>query len=277
MAVKKTRAPKKQNGGKIPVRLVFWILFIIVITFIFIIKIPKMKQTLESTRFFDRVFNRPAEKTEQNIPPGAVEILPEHGERERGLDPPPAAVTPVNPPVLPFDPAIPFGTDNPADLQQGKPPASLQPDRPDTTRQAAREVRERTLYFVTVDGSGMVFLSPVKRNLAAAEAPLVEVVNSLLAGPTADELKAGLQTLIPNDAKLISARIDSNTAYLNFNERFQYNSLDAEGYYAQLRQIVWTVTEFPNVRNVQILVDNRRVEFLGLTIRIDKPLGRESL
>ena len=273
MAVKKTRTKKTQSSGKIPVRLIFWILFIIVITFIFIIKIPKMKQNLESTRFFDRVFNRPAEKTEQKVPPGAVEILPENREGEGGLNVPPAGEIPV-PPVLPFDPSIPFGTDNPADLQQGKPPASVQPD---TSKQTAREVRERTLYFVTVDGSGMVFLSPVKRSLSATAAPLVEVVNSLLAGPNAEEIKSGFQTLIPNDAKLINARIDGNTAYLNFNERFQYNSLDAEGYYAQLRQIVWTVTEFPNVRNVQILVDNRRVEFLGLTIRIDKPLGRESL
>ncbi|MDR2490853.1 MAG: GerMN domain-containing protein [Spirochaetaceae bacterium] len=273
MAAAKTRTKKKQRGGKIPVRLIFWILFIIVITFIFIIKIPKMKQTLENTRFFDRVFNRPAEKTEQKVPPGTGGIPPESGDGEAGQPLPPLEWPPQAQPVLPFDPATPFGTDNPADLQQ-PPPV---PVRPDTPQESVRAVRERTLYFVTVDGSGMVFLSPVKRSLPAVEAPLVEVLNSLLAGPSAEEIKAGFQTLIPADAKLIGARIDGNTAYLNFNERFQYNALDAEGYYAQLRQIVWTVTEFPNVRNVQILVDNRRVEFLGLTIRIDKPLGRESL
>ncbi|MDR2865644.1 MAG: GerMN domain-containing protein, partial [Spirochaetaceae bacterium] len=44
-----------------------------------------------------------------------------------------------------------------------------------------------------------------------------------------------------------------------------------------LRQIVWTATEFSSVHDVQILIEGRKIDFLGEAIRIDRPLSRNSL
>ncbi|MDR0540193.1 MAG: GerMN domain-containing protein [Spirochaetaceae bacterium] len=272
-------AQKRGNGGKkLSITVVFWMLFIVVIAFFFIANLPKITANLQKTRFGDRLFNKPVEATDagQELFFSNPADTPEEG----------VAQTPAFPetgikPALPFDPAFPFGTDNSADLQQTPPLPALAAGQEKTPAvqplPVSPNIRERTLWFVVVDGGGGIFLKPVKRSLPAAAAPLVEVITSLLTGPDSAESASGLTTLIPPGAKLINARIQGNTAILNFNESFLFNSYDAEGYYAQLRQIVWTATEFPNVRNVQILIENRKVEFLGLTLRIDKPWSRETL
>ena len=50
-----------------------------------------------------------------------------------------------------------------------------------------------------------------------------------------------------------------------------------EGYAGQIRQIVFTITEFPNIKSVQILIEGRRLDYLGEGVWIGSPLGRESL
>lgn len=84
-------------------------------------------------------------------------------------------------------------------------------------------------------------------------------------------------SLIPSGTRILSATVRGNTAYINFSEDFQYNTYGVEGYAAQLKQIVWTATEFPNVENVQILIEGRRVDYLGEGIWIGSPLNRDEL
>jgi len=101
-------------------------------------------------------------------------------------------------------------------------------------------------------------------------------LNALLAGPTAEELSKGLLNLIPKNTRILSAIVRGNTAYISFSEDFLFNTFGVEGYVAQLRQIVWTVTEFQNVKDVQILVDGRRLDYLGEGIWIGSPISRQS-
>ena len=71
--------------------------------------------------------------------------------------------------------------------------------------------------------------------------------------------------------------IKGNTAYIDFNEAFRFNSLGKEGMIAELKQVVYTATEFPTVKAVQILVEGEVTRYLGPEgVAIDKPLGRES-
>jgi spore germination protein GerM len=84
-------------------------------------------------------------------------------------------------------------------------------------------------------------------------------------------------SLIPSGVKVLSAAVRGATAYINFSEEFQFNSYGAEGYAAQLRQIVWTVTEFPTVQEVQVLIEGRRTDYLGEGIWIGSPINREML
>ena len=107
--------------------------------------------------------------------------------------------------------------------------------------------------------------------------PLTETINSLLKGPSSDEINKGSLTLIPDGTRLLSARVEGNTAYLNFNEAFRFNSLGREGYTAQLKQIVYTATEFSNVNAVQIMIDGGVKEYLGGEgIFVGEPLTRET-
>jgi spore germination protein GerM len=106
---------------------------------------------------------------------------------------------------------------------------------------------------------------------------MLDSLNALLQGPTAEEQRRGMVSLIPSGARILSATVRGNTAYISFSEEFQYNTYGVEGYAAQLKQIVWTATEFPNVENVQILIEGRRVDYLGEGIWIGSPLSREEL
>ena len=104
----------------------------------------------------------------------------------------------------------------------------------------------------------------------------MDVLSIMLAGPSSEEINRGILNLLPKNTRLLSATVRGNTAYISFNEDFLFNTFGVEGYVAQLRQVVWTVTEFPNVTDVQILVEGRRIDYLGEGIYIGSPISRQS-
>jgi spore germination protein GerM len=106
---------------------------------------------------------------------------------------------------------------------------------------------------------------------------MLDALNVLLQGPTGEEQRRGLVSLIPSGTRILSATVRGSTAYISFSEEFQYNTYGVEGYAAQLRQIIWTATEFSNVRDVQILIEGRRVDYLGEGIWIGSPISRDGL
>jgi spore germination protein GerM len=106
---------------------------------------------------------------------------------------------------------------------------------------------------------------------------MLDALKALLQGPTADEQRRGMVSLIPQGSRILSATVRGSTAYISFSEEFQYNTYGVEGYAAQLKQVVWTATEFSNVQDVQILIEGRRIDYLGEGIWIGSPLSREGL
>jgi len=145
------------------------------------------------------------------------------------------------------------------------------------TGQSPAELRDRVLYFSQVDGDGSILRVKVNRKLPVSDSPMTDVIQALITGPDSDEKHRGLISLIPPGTSILSATVRDDTAYISFSEDFQYNSYGVEGYAGQLRQIVYTVTEFPNVKNVQILIEGRRVDYLGEGIWIGSPLTRDTL
>ncbi|MFA6506595.1 MAG: GerMN domain-containing protein, partial [Treponemataceae bacterium] len=141
-----------------------------------------------------------------------------------------------------------------------------------------QDSRARILWFVRIENDGVISRVKVKRTFTVTDTPLVDVLSALMTGPESDEQKKGYSSLIPSGSKLLSATVRGSTAYLSFNEAFQFNSFGIEGYAAQLRQIVWTATEFESVKDVQILIEGRRLDYLGAEgIFVGSPLNRESL
>jgi germination protein M len=77
--------------------------------------------------------------------------------------------------------------------------------------------------------------------------------------------------------KLVSATVRGSTAVLNFNEKFMFNSLGIEGYAGQLKQVVYTATEFSNIQDVQFLIEGQKRDYLGGEgVYIGRPLSRNS-
>lgn len=135
----------------------------------------------------------------------------------------------------------------------------------------------QTLYFIQVDQDGTILRSRITRTAPSSNSPLLNALQNLVNGPSSDEQGKGLISLIPQGTKILSVNIRGETAYIDISEEFQYNSYGREGYAAQLHQIVWTATEFSSVKNVQLLIEGRRVDWLGEGIWIGSPLNRTSL
>jgi spore germination protein GerM len=130
-----------------------------------------------------------------------------------------------------------------------------------------------------VDRDGSILRIRVTRSLAVSDSPMLDVLQALLQGPSEEERRGGLISLIPPGTRIIprNTTVRGNTAYINFSEDFMFNTYGVEGYAAQLRQIVWTVTEFSNVKDVQILIEGRRVDYLGEGIWVGSPIGRDTM
>ena len=200
-------------------------------------------------------------------PPAASGPAPTEPSRQQpGLSgTEPAAPAPQAPQISPSSPA-PAGA--------AAPPAARQSPQ---ASQGAAELRDRALYFIQVDRGGDILRIKTSRKLPVSDSPMTDVIQALIAGPSADEKNRGLLSLIPPNTKILSATVRGDTAYISFNEDFQYNTYGVEGYAGQLRQVVFTATEFPNVTDVQILIEGRRVDYLGEGIWIGSPLNRDML
>jgi len=165
---------------------------------------------------------------------------------------------------------------------QTKPPPKTQTQTQTTTQNqkpsqtAAVQTRDRAIYFANVGGDGQILHAKVTRKIPVSDSPMQDALNVLLAGPTMEELNRGLINLVPKNTRILSATVRGNTAYISFSEDFLFNTFGVEGYVAQLRQIVWTVTEFQNVKDVQILIEGRRMDYLGEGIWIGSPISRQS-
>jgi germination protein M len=167
-----------------------------------------------------------------------------------------------------------------------KPSAGAQPDREVGARQPAgsgdrgappSRTRQARLFFIAVKPDGEIQLKSVIRPVKYADAPLTSTLESLLAGPTPAEINQGLMSLVAPTARLLRARVEDGTAYLDFSEDFRFNSLGKEGLSAQLEQVVYSATEFPTVKRVQILLEGRTEDYLGPEgLFIGKPLSRDS-
>jgi len=259
------KSPAK-NTGRVSLSMVFWVAFFIILISLFFILLPMAKKGISlptrQTVTEQPAVEKPPAKTEEKPAEKKTETKPPAKPAEN-----PATQTPATPPEKPAtppparQPTTPQSESKP--LEQRQPPEQQQPP----------ELRDRTVYFMR-DGSADLTLVKTTRKLAVSDSPLIDCVNALLAGPTVDEKNRGIISFVPTNSRLLSARVVNNTVHLNFNEEFRYNTFGREGSEAQLRQIIWTATEFPNVNNVQIEIDGKIVDFLVEGVAIRNPIGR---
>ncbi|MDR0720384.1 MAG: GerMN domain-containing protein [Treponema sp.] len=282
--------PRKAQRRQKPWALIFWTAFVLVIFGLFLLNKNSIGQTLEKTQFIERILNKQVSGTGANP---AAETGPEGrtdmpGENKTALPETPA--TPAKPPAENAKPAAQDAT--PAKPAESAKPAAQDaaPAKPaENAKPAAQDaapakppaetpaLRDRTLYFTRVDSDGVILREKALRKFPVSDTPMVDALRALISGPSPAEKNSGLLSLIPEKTKILQATVRGSTAYISFSEDFQFNVYGVEGYAASLRQIVWTVTEFPNVADVQILIEGRRVDYLGEGIWIGSPVSREML
>jgi spore germination protein GerM len=263
VAVRKTKrkTDSRENSHGSQAVVIFWLLFIIVIIIVFMVNADTIKNNFNL--FKARM--TAASGTEE-------ELLAAEEEDETVVDvQTPAATGRVSP-----EPDAVTGTaarTQSAEPQTERPAAPPVTERPQTP---PAQTRDRAVYFTQVNNDGQILHSRVTRRIPVSDSPMQDALNVLLAGPSADEINRGLLNLIPQHTRILSATVRGNTAYISFSEDFLFNTFGVEGYVAQLRQIVWTVTEFQNINDVQILVEGRRLDYLGEGIWIGSPISRQS-
>jgi spore germination protein GerM len=250
---KAAKRKKNKNSYIIPL---FWVGFAAVIVLLFIVNLPLIRRTIGATDLGERITGLPPidESAAEEEP--AAPIAPIISEEDYPS---------LEDALVHLNDAMTNTENQSAENAAGS----------DSVAEAG--AWERLVYFMRVDADGVLVRTQESRQVQNSSSPLLDTVKMLLDGTTEAEEARGVTTLIPEGTVLINAAMRGSTAVLNFNENFMFNSYGAEGYLAQLRQIIWTVTEFPGVRNVQFLVEGQRIEFLGDNIRLDQPISREDL
>ncbi|MFA4964430.1 MAG: GerMN domain-containing protein [Thermoleophilia bacterium] len=100
------------------------------------------------------------------------------------------------------------------------------------------------------------------RAVPATVAPARAALLQLLAGPTAEELAAGLHTQLPPGTRLLGLTIRGGVATVDLNGQFTAGGGQLEDR-GRLAQVVYTLTQFPTVNAVRFRIDGRPVVFRG--------------
>ena len=194
---------------------------------------------------------------------------------------PAVTVAPIAPSAPP--PASPNAKTTPSSAAPTSAPQQPTMDKVSATPHAAPPAttapttRKARLFFATVDTDGHIAMKSVIRSVPASDSPLRDTLESLLQGPTRQELNLGMLSMIPVAARLRGVTMRGDVAMVDFAESFRQNPLGADAMTTQVRQVVYAATEFPSVKAVQILIEGQQVSYLGPEgLRIDKPLTRES-
>lgn len=260
------RSPKGDKNKSVPAKrldpltavLAFIALLLLILIFLMIGRKPAgrllpVPETASGPNSSQPVIQRPGENRENRETPAQPDLEPQK----------PGADTQTAPQEPDANTALP--------LPEEPPEKPAEPERP------AQRAKERTsrLFFVRVSGDGSIGIKGVLRQHPDTGSPLTNALQALLQGPGPEELSNQLLSLIPEDSRLLGARVEGGIAFLNFNEAFRFNALGIEGYKAQVEQVVFTATEFSTVDKVQFLIEGRRIDFLGGEgFWIGDPLGR---
>jgi hypothetical protein len=119
-----------------------------------------------------------------------------------------------------------------------------------------------------VGGSRLV----VVRRLVESPPSLFRSIESLLAGPTAEEAGAGLRSAVTNQTRLLSVRVQSGVATIDLSGDFA--GIGGQEQILALAQLVYTATAAQGVLGVRLSLDSKAVEVpRGDGTLTQEPLG----
>ena len=125
-----------------------------------------------------------------------------------------------------------------------------------STSSAEKKAQKLTIKVYYPDEQGMKLIADKRTITLDQQEKYTAAMESLLEGTT----EKGQTNIIPKQTKLRSVKVANGTATVDFT--------------GDLRSIVDTLTEFPDVNKVQILIDGKKVESLGGHMDLSQPLTR---
>ncbi len=142
-----------------------------------------------------------------------------------------------------------------------------------SNQQAGQDVDKQEnrvkLYFATKDA---MYLQSEERIIEGEDSLIYEeTIKQLINGPQSSKLTG----TIPQGVKLLNIKIEDKIAYLSFNQALVDNHWGGStGEVMTVYSIVNTMTEFPEINSVKILIEGEEIEtlagHLGLTTAIDR-------
>ena len=147
----------------------------------------------------------------------------------------------------------------------GKPQASSS----SSSAGAKEEKLTVKVYYPNEDGTKLL---AVKRQVTVGKNDkYTAAMASLLEGTK----EKGQTTIIPKQAKLRSVKVENGIAKVDFSQEIVKNFVGGStGETMLVGSVVDTLTEFPEVKKVQILVAGKPVETLGGHMDLSQPLAR---
>ena len=106
------------------------------------------------------------------------------------------------------------------------------------------------------------FVGTARRSVVETDAPAEAALRELLVGPTAEERAAGLHTQIPAGTRLLGLTIRDGLATVDLSGEFAAG-VDPREDRGRLAQIVYTLTQFPNVKGVRLQIDGAPLVFFN--------------
>ena len=128
------------------------------------------------------------------------------------------------------------------------------------------------VYRAAADGSER--LLPEKLSVKDnGKSPMENVLQSLVATKPGD---AKYNDVVPIGTKVLGLKVENGTAFADFSKELIKKG---QGSYEEMMlcyAIVNTLTEFPEVKRVQILIEGKKVVSLGGHIDVEEPLTRNT-
>lgn len=144
-------------------------------------------------------------------------------------------------------------------------PGAEKPTPPDTDK--VRESMRITVYHATKDGMNLVpEIHVVDKNDHPAKTAI-----ALLA---AEPLDKSLMRIMPSTTTLLGLKIQDGVAYANFSQNLRRFGGGSANEILLVAEIVNTLTEFPEIKSVQILIEGKKVDSLGGHLDTSEPLSR---
>lgn len=112
--------------------------------------------------------------------------------------------------------------------------------------------------YVAEQRENTIYLSAIEKPIAAGRAPLKEAIELLIHFQDEKYLN-----LVPYNTRIRNIWIKKDVVYIDFSEEFGYNSYGLTGYKIQLYQIVYTSTQFPQIKAVYFYMNGKPLQYMG--------------